>query len=115
MALLLALALFAVGWYLIDAGMDYIGLLIIAGGVLALVFDSKPKKTHAKAQSQAQAQQPIIIRTGGGQAPPIQTLKLKIKEPWSGTTNVEDFFSNMSEVVLWPVKIVWRLMRIGKK
>lgn len=115
MVLLLALALFVAGWYLIDSGLDYFGLLVIAGGILALVFNQKPRKAAAKSSGAAQTQQPIIIRTGGGQAPPVQTLKLKIKEPWSGTTNVEDFFSNMSEVILWPVKILWRLLRVGKK
>lgn len=115
MSLLLALALAAVGWFLLDSGMEFFGALFIIGGILALFLNQPGSRRPAPQQRQAgyPAQQPVIIRSG--RAPPLQNIKLRIKDTWTGTTNYEDFFENMSGVLLLPVKVLWRLVRIGKR
>ncbi len=117
MSLLLAIALLAVGWYLVESGFEFFGVLLFIGAVLALFM--KPGQTPAKAQAPAAPQgyypqpPPVIIRSG--RAPQLQKIKLRIKEPWSGTTNYEDFFTNLSDVLLLPVKVLWRLLRPGRR
>jgi hypothetical protein len=114
MAVLVALLLFAIGWWLISEGTQFFGFLAIVAGILALL--SNPPKVSAKPRSSPSSAPsyyppPVIVRSSP--SPPRQDIKLKIKEPWFGTTPVEDFFSGLGDVVLFPVRIAWRLLRIG--
>lgn len=114
MSWLLAVALFAIGFVLMESS-QFIGFLTILAGVFALVLKPQGTRAHAPAQSSyaSPSYAPIIIKSGGN-APGVDKIKLRIKEPWGGSTVYEDFFSQISDVVLFPVKILWRLLRIGR-
>jgi len=117
MSWLLAVALFAIGWFLLDSGTQFIGFLAIIAGIFALVWPrsrQRPQPVQAAAPA-GYYPPPVIVKAG--HAPPLQAVKLRIKEPWPGTFNYEDFFSSLADVVLLPFKVLWRLLRSsgGKK
>ncbi len=111
MSWLLAVALFVVGAVLMESS-QFLGFLVFLAGVFALLLKPQRAERIAHEPSQ-QSQAPIIIKTGSS-APPGEFVKMRIKEGWSGTTSYEDLFSNLSDIVLFPVKIAWRLLRIGR-
>ena len=116
MAVLVALLLFAIGWWLISEGTQFFGFLAIVAGVLALL--SKPpsvtqQKTRTASSAPGYYPPPVIIRSSPSQS--MQKVDVRLKDKWWGTTAVEDFFHDMGHIVLWPVKILWRLLRIGGK
>ncbi|MEM4255046.1 MAG: hypothetical protein QXR53_01820 [Candidatus Norongarragalinales archaeon] len=112
MSWLLAGALFAIGILLLDSS-QFIGFLTILAGVFALLV--KPSRAaHAVAAPQQAYSQPQIIIKSGGHAPNLERIKLRVKEGWTGTTSYEDLMTNLSDLVLFPVKILWRLLRIGR-
>ena len=110
MAWLLAVALFVVGAFIMDSS-QFIGFLIILAGVFALLVKTQEAARVAREPS-PQSHAPIIIKTGS-HAPQPEFVKMRIKGEWSGTTSYEDLFSNLSDIVLFPVKILWRLLRVG--
>lgn len=117
MSWLLAALLFVVGWVLVDSGMQFLGFVVIVLGVLSLTIKPGESRGHAGASAAAGSYsgagyaQPVIIR--GGHVPKVQQVKLRIKDPWYGTTTYEDRMTGLSDTLLFPVKILWRLLRIG--
>ncbi len=113
MSWLLAIALFAIGIFLMESS-QFIGFLTILAGVFALLL--KPKQPVAVSHSPPQAPYyapPVVIKSGG-HPPQLEKIKLRVKEGWTGTTVAEDFFEALGNILLLPAKIIWRLLRIGR-
>ena len=117
MSWLIALVFFAIGWFLIaEFDQSFFGFLMVIVGVLSLFMGSKSKShaqsVHALPASQYPYQQPVIVKAGHGNK--YQQVKLRVHSPWDSAKGFEDNFMFLGNVVLWPFKVLWRLLRMGK-
>ena len=108
MSWLLAVVLLVAAIFMLQAGLDFVALLLFMVAVLTL-FTGGGRKAHA-AQA-AQQQRPIIVTSSGGAIP--DTIKVRIKPKWGGTDTWEDFATETGNAFSMPFKVVARLM--GKR
>ena len=117
MSWLLAITFFVLGWLLIaEFDQSFFGFLLVTAGVLSLFVGKSKSREHAIQASQVGGypyQQPIIVKSGG-HGSQYQQIKMRIHDPWDSAKNYEDTFVYFGDLVLWPFKVLWRLLRMGK-
>ncbi|HIH20361.1 TPA: hypothetical protein HA244_03780 [Candidatus Micrarchaeota archaeon] len=122
MSWVLSLVLFAAGWLFIESGMEFFGAIAIIFGLIYL-FISKTKAaqpahgsrgSHAPIVPAPVGYPPAVI-VRSGHASKFQQIKMRIHDPWDSAKGYEDTMNYAGMLFTWPLKILWRLMRIGKK
>ena len=125
MSWIVSLAIIAAGVLFIESGYEFFGAIAIVLG-LVYMFISKTKAAQPAYGSPAShgAHAPIVpmpvgyppaVIVRGGHASKFQQIKMRIHDPWDSAKGYEDTMNYAGMLFTWPLKILWRLMRIGKK
>ncbi|MFA4946107.1 MAG: hypothetical protein WC607_01015 [Candidatus Micrarchaeia archaeon] len=100
------LVLLGVAFLFAESGAFFISALAIIT-LLLLSFTSKSAAPAGQVVGHTQDGTPIIVKSSGAKVP--SKIKVKIKDPWGGTTSFEDTARGTGEVVDTLLATAYRL------
>lgn len=112
MSLVAVVALLIVAFFLNEAGLGFLALIVFLLAILQALSNQQEAASQPMVQA---AQRPIIVTQSGGEIP--KKIKVVVKNPWPGTDLMEDFLTYLGGVVEWPFRILVRIFtgKAGRK
>lgn len=89
------LVLFAVAFLFAQSGAVFVAFLAVTA-LLLLMFNSKPSAPAGRVVGHTPEGAPIMVKSSAAKIP--STIKVKVKDPWGGTTSWEDTSKGIGEI-----------------